>query len=209
MRRKSAPGTNRPHIRNDANSRQEIANEAARIIAEQGIEDYGMAKRKAAQRLSFGETRNLPTNQEVEDALRAHLALFYPQQALALRRLRELALEAMDLVHIFEPRLVGAVLNGTVTRYSEIQLHITAATPEEVYFHLSGYGIASEQGEKRVRFGDRFTMAPIFRFDVEKASVELTVFDSNSIRELPLSPIDGQPMRRANRQEVATILEHK
>ena len=49
--------------RNDCRSR--IAYLAARLMAEDGIEDYALAKRKAARQAGMPDTRELPTNYEV------------------------------------------------------------------------------------------------------------------------------------------------
>ncbi len=50
--------------------RYHLSQEAARIMAEEGVRDYHAAKCKAAVRLNQAEARNLPSNREVEDALR-------------------------------------------------------------------------------------------------------------------------------------------
>ena len=56
--------------------RRALAQEAARIMAEHGIEDFLQAKRKAADRLAVHEVSVLPSNVEIEAALRAHQRLF-------------------------------------------------------------------------------------------------------------------------------------
>ena len=60
--------------RNDERSR--ISHLAARIIAEDGIEDYAAAKRKAARQAGVPDTRQLPTNDEIDAALRTHQTLY-------------------------------------------------------------------------------------------------------------------------------------
>src|SRR5260221_4973041 len=56
--------------------RRALAQEAARIMAEHGIEDFLQAKRKAADRLGVNDVAGLPKNIEIEAALRAHQRLF-------------------------------------------------------------------------------------------------------------------------------------
>ena len=56
--------------------RRALAQEAARIMAEHGIEDFLQAKRKAADRLGVNDVAVLPKNVEIEAALRAHQRLF-------------------------------------------------------------------------------------------------------------------------------------
>ena len=53
-----------------------IAQGAARLIAEHGLTDWTLAKRKAARQLMLPETAGLPSNDEIEAALADHHALF-------------------------------------------------------------------------------------------------------------------------------------
>jgi hypothetical protein len=53
----------------ESRTRQRLAEEAARIILEEGVRDYGLAKRKAADHLGMTGRPELPTNTEVETAL--------------------------------------------------------------------------------------------------------------------------------------------
>src|SRR3990167_6464188 len=100
--------------------RQHIATDAARIMAEEGVRDFQTAKRKAAARLGLPETKHLPGNDEVDSALQEYLRLFHGGRLTqSVRRLRELAAEAMRFLSKFDPRLVGPVLSGTVTRSEE------------------------------------------------------------------------------------------
>ena len=68
----------------NSQARRSIASLAARMMAEDGIADYGFAKRKAARSLGFGDGETLPTNDEVETELRSYQSLFQdedqPQQ---------------------------------------------------------------------------------------------------------------------------------
>ncbi|MEO6690295.1 MAG: hypothetical protein ABIS07_11805, partial [Dokdonella sp.] len=56
--------------------RRRIAVEAARLISEGGLRDYGRAKTKAAAQLGIFDEAGLPKNSEIEDALREHQRLF-------------------------------------------------------------------------------------------------------------------------------------
>lgn len=188
--------------------RQHICTEAARIMAEEGVTDFHAAKRKAANRLNQPESRHLPSNHEVDTALNAYLRLFHADRVSAARaELRRVAAEAMRFLAPYEPRLVGAVLNGNVTPFSEIQLHLSADTPEEIAFLLQEHGIPHEQSARRIRFGgERYENRPTFRFLADLAVVELIVFTREGGREAPLSPVDGKPMHRANLREVEMLL---
>jgi hypothetical protein len=201
--------TGKSHTGPDNHKRLRIATEAARIMAEEGVKDFQTAKRKAAERLSLSQIRDLPGNEEVQFALSTHLKLFHgPELARNTRRLRQTALEAMTFLAPFEPRLVGSVLAGTVTPTSEIQLHVCADSPEQVGLFLQEQGIPVQLGEQRVRFGgERYKKISTYRFTAADTAIELYVFDRRSVREVPLSPIDGRPMQRAHLQEVQALLQ--
>lgn len=198
----------RSHGRGGEHKRQRISIEAARIMAEEGVRDFQSAKRKAATRLAFDDARDLPTNEEIEQALQQHLQLFHGDSlARDVRRLRRLALEAMQFLADFEPRLVGSVLSGTVAPEAEIQLHLRADTPEQVDAFLRERGIPFRMTERRLRFGgDRQQMIPSYRFTADGVNVELYVFRPRDARETPLSPVDGRPMQRASARDVEALL---
>jgi hypothetical protein len=187
--------------------RARICQEAARIMAEEGVRDYQAAKRRAVNRLNLPEGRSLPSNQEIEDAFVQYLVLFQGRELPARRRrLRTIALEAMQFLARFEPKLVGAVLTGAVTEHSPVELHLAADTAEEVGFHLGEHAIPYEQFERRLKFGgDREARMPAYRFTADGVIVELTVLTPAQARETPLSLVDGRPMRRANRREVELL----
>ncbi|MBW3567118.1 MAG: hypothetical protein KY410_04010 [Proteobacteria bacterium] len=190
--------------------RRMLANEAARFIAEDGIRDYLLAKRKAALRFGVSERdAGFPTNQEIEDALSEYQRLFQAEtQPQALRELREAARQAMRLFAEFEPRLVGPVLSGNATRHSIVQLHLFADASERVVMHLIDRDIPFEVQEKRLRLGSGQHQAfPAYRFVAGDVTIEAVVFPGTGIRQSPASPLDGKPMKRANLTEVERLLE--
>lgn len=190
--------------------RYHLSQEAARIMAEEGVRDYHAAKCKAAIRLNQPDARHLPSNREVEAALRRHLELFHGARLTErLRDLRGLALEAMRFLAAHTPLLAGPVLSGTATAYSPIQIHVCAENPEDIALLLQAHRIPYDQSDKRLRFGgERYRQVPTYAFRVEDATVELSVFSPEQRREAPLSPVDGRPMPRANVAEVAALLGH-
>jgi hypothetical protein len=112
-------------LQNGDRARTVLAQEAARIIVEQGIEDYRVAKLKAAERLGMSARGSLPGNTEIEKAVSEHLQLFGRETHLDLLRvLRRAALSAMELLAPFTPRLVGPVLHGTASANSPVNLHV-------------------------------------------------------------------------------------
>ncbi len=186
-----------------------VAEEAARIMHEQGVRDYGLAKRKAAARLGLPPGgRGLPRNREVEAALAAYRRLFDEDHEARLRRLRRVAAETMRLLAEFEPRLVGSVLSGTAGEHSDVNLHLFADAPERVALFLAERRIPYEEAERRLRpaAGRDPHPYPAFRFVAGDVAVELTVFPFDGLRQAPCSPLDGRPMRRAGLAAVEALL---
>jgi hypothetical protein len=192
------------------NLRRALAQEAARIMAEHGIRDFLVAKRKAAERFGVSDgAAVLPKNSEIEEALVAYQRLFGGASRLeALHAQRSAALSAMRYLQEFEPRLVGAVLAGTATEHSEVQLHLFADRAESVTLKLIDQGIPHEVTERRVKLNpERIRAFPGVRFEMHDQPIEATVFPPDAIRQAPVSPVDGRPMRRANALEVEALLE--
>jgi hypothetical protein len=196
--------------KNPDNIRRALAQEAARIMAEHGIRDFFVAKRKAAERLGITDgAAALPKNTEIEAALAEYQRLFGGgTHAESLYAQRMAALEAMRALHEFEPRLVGPVLSGTATEHSEVQLHLFAERAEQVALKLMDEGIPHDVLEKRVKMSpERVLSYPGVRFEVNDHSIEVTVFPRDGIRQAPVSPVDGRPMKRASTFEVEALLE--
>jgi len=108
MERMARPHRQHPPHRHD--HRQRLAQEAARWMAESGVQDYALAKRKAARRLGLAEdVAGLPRNAEIQAALREHQRLFQQHtQPAALRQRREAALQALEFFARFTPRVLSA-----------------------------------------------------------------------------------------------------
>ncbi len=123
--------------------RSRIAQSAARLIAEHGIVDWSLAKRKAARQLMLPDATPLPSNEEVEQALSDHHALFGgPAHAESLRRQRRAALAWMQRLAAWEPLLVGGVAAGWATEHSDVRLELVADDPKAVEIALAGSGVA-------------------------------------------------------------------
>jgi hypothetical protein len=111
----------------DAGNRARIAALAARLIAEHGLADWSLAKRKAARQLMLPERTTLPGDDEIEVALAAHHELFDgDDHAATLRAQREEALVWLRFFAAFEPLLVGGVAAGWATEHSDIRIELVA-----------------------------------------------------------------------------------
>jgi hypothetical protein len=192
-RKPSAPASS--HLR------QSIASAAARLMAEEGIGDYGQAKRKAARNLGAGEGDALPSNDEVEAELRIYQSLFQDEeQTERLRELRGIALEAMDFMAEFRPYLTGAVLNGTAGRYAEIEIELFADSAKDVEIFLLSRDISYEIAANRQQGPD----APEtrLRLDWGDAGIRLSIYPFQAERRHKTGPHPG----RARAEAVAALL---
>ena len=190
-------------------ARQVLAQEAARIIVEQGIEDYRSAKIKAAERLGMTAHGVLPGNPEIEKAVTEHLKLFGREShGDLLRSLREAALSAMELLSAFTPRLVGPVLHGTAAVNSAVNLHVFADSAELVAMSLQDNSISYRPYERRLKSRrDQLETFAGFRFTRNDSRIEATVFPVDGMRQAPISPVDGKPMRRADRNAIIKLID--
>lgn len=191
--------------------REQLAQEAARLIVDHGMHDYGQAKRKAALRFGVRESSALPSNSEIESSVIERQRIFEPD--LHQRRvtaMRLLAVEIMAFLFEFQPRLVGPVLAGTVTDNSPLELHVFTDSPEAVLNELEVQGIKSRNCQRRYRVnGQGISIIPGFRFNREGDRVFVIVFPEKGVRQAPLSPVDRKPMQRAGRRRVLALLERE
>lgn len=187
--------------------RQRLAQEAARIIAEEGITDFHWAKQKAASRLGVGNRTSLPRNGEIEAALEEHLRLFHSQtQPAQIRAMRETALLAMKQLQPFQPRLVGALLRGTADSHSPIELHLFAETAEEVVIHLMDRHVSYEMKERQWRSRAGNAVTPVIRVSFGEYDIKLYVFPLLGLRSAPLCPVEKRPMQRMDTEQLTHLL---
>lgn len=189
-------------------ARAEVAQVAARLMAEECIHDFAEAKSRAVSRLGVDGRNTLPRNDEIEAELRTYQALFQGEvQPVWLRAKRRAALAAMELLAVFEPRLAGSVLRGTAVEDAEVTLHVFADVPEAVARFLIDRDIPWELDAARVRFGPGDEEErPVYRFGADGESIRLVVFPADGPRIAPRSPVDGRPMARLAPSGLARLL---
>jgi hypothetical protein len=187
--------------------RAEIAAAAARIMAEDGIDDFALAKRKAAKSLGAAQTEALPANDEIEAELHAYLALYqaeeHPQR---VAELREVALDAMRALERFHPYLTGPILKGTAGPYAEIDLQLFPESTKDVELFLLERSIAFETREGRRYSGDRAHAVSILTLAWQDYPLRLSVFDPRDERVALKTSQAGRVMQRAGIAELATLL---
>lgn len=196
----------RKHPATGNSLRREIAGLAARMMAEDGISDYGYAKRKATKALGAGDLDTLPTNEEIEAELRAYQAIYQDEeQPERLRMLRRVALDVMELLSDFRPYLTGSVLDGTAGRYAGVELELYADSAKDVEIALLSRGIPYEIDEKSRGRPDE--MEAQLSLDWDGVPVRLSIFPYLAERRQQRNPHTGRTPARARIEAVAALLK--
>jgi hypothetical protein len=187
--------------------RARIAAAAARIMAEDGIDDFALAKRKAARQLGAEEGQGLPANDEIEAELEAYRALYqadeHPERVLELRRV---ALSAMRALEQFNPYLTGPVLTGNAGPYAEIELQLFPESAKELEIFFLDRNLAYSTRETRRFSGGRARDVSVFSLTWEGAPLKLSVFDPRDERVALKTSQAGRVAERAGIAEVGALL---
>jgi predicted nucleotidyltransferase len=184
-----------------------IAYEAARIMTEHRSDNIAHACHKAAARLGVSHRYQMPTRDEIDEALREQQRLLRgDEQRQTLNRLRRSALEAMRALQQFNPLLVGSVYQGTADTNSRVQLHLQANTPEDVLFTLTDLKIPWQERQRAMNFSNGRRMeVPSFQFTADGVGFELLVFTSERPHIRPLDPLDNQPVQGATLKQMEAL----
>lgn len=162
--------------------REQLAHQAAKLMAEDGITDHAFAKRKAARQLGASDTQHMPSNQEVDDALHSYRVLYQRDSHPGiLRQLREEALSAMRMLEPFHPYLTGSVLSGTAGAQSDINLMLYSDDGKSVLLFLLKHKIDFEGGEWKVHLGGREEIVPSYTVTGESGvQIHIIVLPENA-----------------------------
>lgn len=187
--------------------RARIAAVAARIMAQDGVEDFAIAKRKAARQIGAIDTKFLPNNDEIEAELRIYHSLYQgEEQRERLQELRVQALAAMEQLADFKPYLTGPVLKGTAGRYADIDLQVFADSGKELEIFLLNRNIPYETSESTYYSGNQARAASILSLDWQGTPVRVAVYGAEDERgSVKTSPL-GKPLERAGLDAVRNLV---
>lgn len=201
---------------NVAHIRQLIAQQAARMMAEDGVSDFAYAKKKAGRQLGAIDNSILPSNAEIEEELKLYNALFLgEEQPENLRHLRQNALITMQLLEKFNPHLTGPVLDGTAGLYAETHIHLFADSIKDVEMFLLNQQIPFDVNEKSYRVmndgkrdkkGENRKTVPVFTLETGLGLIKLSVFEVDAIRVATKRSADGSNAERLNIDGVKLLL---
>lgn len=188
--------------------RERIAHLAARIMAEDGVDDFAYAKRKAARQAGAADARAMPDNEEIERALAEYRLLYQKDEhPEILGELRERALTIMRWLERFHPFLSGSVLSGVAGRFSDIEIHLFADNSKEVELFLLNAGIKYRPAQWRCLVNQTERQVPVFWLEQDGTEVQLKVFERHDARQTIRAASAGRPLARAGIAEVEALVE--
>ena len=200
--------------------RQLVAQQAARMMAEDGVSDYGYAKKKAGRQLGVVDANCLPSNAEIEEEIRLFHEIYNSDdQPEALRILRQDALATMQIFARFNPHLTGSVLDGTAGQYAETNIHLFADSAKDVEIFLLNQQIPYDSNDKSYRVRDRKSgdkktsgknserlKVPMFTLEGPNGFIKLSVFEFDDIRFSTKSVVSGGNADRVDAEGLKALL---
>jgi len=197
--------------------RAAIAQLAAQIMYGQDVKQYFTAKRLAAKRL-LGQVnakkiryrpRDLPSNGEIKRALlELVIEIEGDGRTRRLFAMRVVALEAMEALAPFSPRLIGSVATGRVRSGSDVDLHVFAWDAADVVAHVRHLRWVYEtQRVSILKHGRVMEFTHILVADV--FPIELTVYAPNELSHRPRSSTDGKPIVRLRDATLRKLCERE
>lgn len=189
--------------------REQVAFEAARLMVRHGLQDVQLARQRAARQLGITDEASQPANMQVQQHLYEYQRLFRgDQQAAELRQRREAALQAMEFLRQFEPRLVGSVLDGSADAGAPVQLHVFCEDAEAFARFLLDERLPAELAECRLRVErTQRRNYPQWSLLADGLRFEIAVLPPALLRQPPLSDIDDKPMARATPAILRRLLD--
>ncbi|MFB0935178.1 MAG: hypothetical protein QMB52_05350 [Propionivibrio sp.] len=182
--------------------RSRIASVAARLMAEDGINNTFAAKRKAAVSLGLPENVGLPEDAEVEAELRLYQRLFQgDEQSERIEYLRQKAVDFMAILQAFNPYLTGSVLDGTAGRYAEIDIQLFTDSAKDVEIFLLNQKLDYQHSTPRSERAEA-----VLTVHDDDADINLVVYPSNDER-VTFRTRDGRPRARARIAAVRKLLD--
>jgi len=194
-----------------------ITKEAAKLMYEGHSNQYHTAKWRAAKSvLSRGEkrvktirTHDLPSNGEISEAVYA-LAKFNEGDSSSIRlfAMRISALDIMEKLDEFSPRLIGSVSTGRIKKSSDIDIHIFTDSLEILEQKLHVLNWHFERKQTHILYNGKPREFTHFYIEQE-FPVELSVYPSNEIRVQGRSSTDGKPILRVSYAKLLTLIQEQ
>lgn len=183
-----------------------IAEEAARLVLEESVADYELARNKAARRYGVKGRANLPSPADIDQAVHARRALFGLRATSEQHRLLlQVALGWLQKFKLNHARLVGGLAEGIVTPESHVKIILVAESLKEVAIGLLNAGV-DYQGVERV-FSGATSPVPGFVLEDKGVEVELLVVAGFAEREALRDVRDGKGLKGVGAEQVSELIE--
>ena len=188
--------------------RQQIAVEAARLINEEGIDNFQYARKKAARRFGISDEHAFPDNEQILEQIKTYQVLYNnPVHKQVLKELRQTALSAMKLFNHFKPKLIGSVLLGHAHEQSSIDILVMADSPEEIAMFLMKNKIPYQlQDWKLFSSKHNYQLIPTYQFFAGNYQVKLITLAENQRKIVPLNPLNWKTMQKASIKQLEKLL---
>jgi len=169
------------------NNRLIVAMRAAEVIMEEGVTDYLFAKKKAAKSLGLLTNDNLPSNQEIDNALKEYHNIFQAQVGLeVISKIKKDALNTMILFEDFNPHLTGQLLEGLIPKFPKIQINLFTDNIKEVEYTLLNknitFDIKDTIYQEKLSKKKSTKVIPTFILEGVWFPIELKVYFESDIR---------------------------
>ncbi len=192
--------------------RQQITKLAARLMYEEDVGQYFDAKRIAARRLlkqgGKGKVwfKDLPSNGEISTELNVLADLHEGEQRKEiLFAMRVIALDIMESLSPFNPRLIGSVSTGRIRAGSDIDIHVFTDDIELMTNHIHSLSWSFETEQVPIQLNgaiEVFTHIYVENF----FPIELSVYPSAQMRVQGKSSTDGKPIIRLKPQALRDLI---
>ena len=167
--------------------RLSIANKAAEIIMEEGVDDYQYAKKKAVKYLDVNNLDTLPSNDEIDKALLEYGSIFQNEIDLdAICKIKEEALKIMKLFDRFNPFFLSQITEGLVPKYPIININIYTDSMKEIEyvllnnnlnFEIKDFSISEKKTKKQ-----SLRKIPIISIENSFFPIKLKIFEEHDLR---------------------------
>jgi len=200
-------------MKNYSNShkvQQQIAVETARLITEEGFDNFQLARKKAAHRLGITDEHSLPNNEEILEQIKIHQSLYQNTDQHVLRELRQTALNAMKLFASFKPRLIGSVLLGHAHEQSSIDLLVMADSPEEIAIFLIEQNIPYQLHDWKLFSNQhQYQIIPAYQFYAGNYQIKLITLAEKQRKTSPINPLTWKTMQKASITQIEALLNNQ
>ena len=183
--------------------KQEVIKLAAELMYFGGVKEYLTAKRMASKQLGIDI---FPSNAEIRDAVDQLAKLYEPNRGENLNQMRRVALEMMEILEAFHPRLIGSVLEGTIKSTSDIDLHVFTEEYEEIMRVLDEHGSEYNFEMVTTRKNNEIRDFPHIYVYKDGHTIELSIYEPSEMRVRQRSSITGKPMEYATIAKLRKLL---